>query len=207
MRGHYIAFEGVEGAGKSTVVKAVAARLQAAGENVLLVREPGGTAAGEQLRDILLHDEVRLEPWTEAMLFAAARAQLAREVLDPALEEGRWVVSDRSVYSSLAYQGWGRGLGEDEVRGLNSLGLEDTWPELVILLRLPPAEGLARQAVADKIGAEGLAFQERVSLAFDTLAAAEPERFVVVDATAPVDDLVEGIWQQLSRRWRIPSEA
>src|SRR5690606_3007416 len=106
--GRYIALEGVEGAGKSTVALRLADRLQASGRDAVPVREPGGTAVGETIRILLLDGEEALAPWTEAMLFAAARAQLAHEVIAPALASGQWVVSDRTVYSSLAYQGVGR---------------------------------------------------------------------------------------------------
>ena len=115
----YVAFEGIEGAGKSTVAQRVGERLEADGRTVVRVREPGGTAVGERIRAILLGHDLAPDPWTEALLFAAARAQLAAEVIGPALAEGAWVLSDRSVYSSLAYQGAGRGLGVDAVRSVN----------------------------------------------------------------------------------------
>jgi dTMP kinase len=194
MSGRYVAFEGIEGAGKSTVAGRVADRLAASGRSVLRVREPGGTATGEEIRRVLLAPEGRLGPWTEALLFAAARAQLAAEVVGPALEAGAWVVSDRSVYSSLAYQGGGRGLGLDAVRAVNGPGLGDVWPHRVVLLRVDPATGRRRQDEEDRIGAEGEAFLMSAAAAFDQLAHREPERFVVIDATRPLDEVVEAAW-------------
>ena len=137
----YVAFEGIEGAGKSTVAEHVGERLEADGRTVVRVREPGGTAVGERIRSILLGHDLAPESWTEALLFAASRAQLAAEVVAPALANGAWVLSDRSVYSSLAYQGAGRKLGIDEVRSANEPGLMGVWPSLVILLSVDPSEG------------------------------------------------------------------
>lgn len=186
----YVAFEGIEGAGKSTVAAGVADLLDDGIRRVLRVREPGGTSTGERIRSILLDGVDSPGPWAEALLFAAARAQLAEEVIGPALEAHAFVVSDRSVYSSLAYQGGGRGLGIDRVRAVNAPGLGSVWPQRVVLLRLDPDTGLERQHVADRIGAEGAAFQGRVAAAFDELAAAEPERFLIIDATRPLDNVV-----------------
>ncbi|MFQ5554800.1 MAG: dTMP kinase, partial [Acidimicrobiia bacterium] len=200
MSNRYIALEGIEGAGKSTLARRLVTRLEAGGYEATLVREPGGTTTGERIRDVLLDPDAVIQPWTETLLFAAARAQLVRDVVEPALAAGSWVVSDRSVYSSLAYQGAGRGLGIDLVRLVNDAGLGGRWPDLVVLLRLEPAAGLERQEIADRIGAEGVTFQRRVSEAFDTLAAADADRFVVVDATRPVDEIIEEIWDRLHRQ-------
>jgi dTMP kinase len=194
MTGSYVAFEGIEGAGKSTVSGRIADRLAASGTPVLRVREPGGTRTGEEIRRILLAPEGTLEAWTEALLFAAARAQLAAEVVAPALAGGAWVVSDRSVYSSLAYQGGGRRLGIDAVRAVNRPGLGEVWPDLVVLLRVDAATGMRRQDVEDRIGAEGAAFLAATAAAFDRLAAEDPQRFVVVDAARPLDEVVEDVW-------------
>ena len=135
----YIAFEGIEGAGKSTVAQRVGERLEADGLRVVRVREPGGTTVGESIRQILLSHELAPKPWTEALLFAAARAQLAAEVVGPALDDGAWVLTDRSVYSSLAYQGAGRRLGVAEVRAANEPGLLGVWPSMVVLLAVEEA--------------------------------------------------------------------
>lgn len=201
MSGRYVALEGVEGAGKSTIAVALGAWLEARGLSVVHVREPGGTAIGERIRHILLDPDGDVSPWTEAMLFAAARAQLVREIVAPALDGGRWVVTDRSVYSSLAYQGVGRGLGVAEVRAVNEAGLGGVWPEIVILLRLDPVVGLDRESVRDRIGAAGLDLQHRVSAAFDTLASAEPDRFLSVDAARPLDEVVGAVCRHLEERW------
>jgi dTMP kinase len=200
MSGHYVALEGVEGAGKTTIAGALAARLRDRGFEVVVVREPGGTTVGEGVRELLLHGD-HLEPWAEALLFAAQRAQLAAEVIRPALEAGAWVVSDRTVYSSLAYQGAARRLGIDEVRSVNAAGLEGTWPDLVVLLRLDEETGLGRQEAADRIGGEGLEFQREVGAAFDRLAETEPEVFRVVDATGTFEEVLEAVVAVVEERW------
>ena len=199
--GHYIAFEGIEGSGKSSVQAAVASWLEADGHEVVCLREPGGGPTGEAIRHILLSPEYHVVPWTEALLFAAQRAQLAVDTIAPALEQGAWVLGDRSVYSSLAYQAVGRGLGADDVRAVNEAGLDGVWPDFVVLLTVPPEVGLARQAVADRIGAEGLAFQTAVGDAFDELAEAEPDRFVRIDTNRPYDDVVAHVFSAVKDRW------
>jgi dTMP kinase len=197
----YVAFEGIEGAGKSTVAQRVGERLEADGRTVVRVREPGGTAVGERIRAILLGHDLVPDPWTETLLFAAARAQLAAEVVGPALAEGAWVLSDRSVYSSLAYQGAGRGLGVDAVRSVNEPGLLGVWPSIVILLEVDPGEGLRRQDGGDRIGDEGVEFQRRVARGFAATAASEPERFVVLDAAGPLGDVVDAAYREIRSRW------
>lgn len=197
----YIAFEGVDGAGKSTIARLVADRLMDVGHKVVHVREPGGTRAGEAIREILLGPDSNPGPWAEALLFAAARSQLAHEIVGPALERGSTVVSDRSVYSSLAYQGYARGLGIERVRMVNEVGLGGVWPDTVVLLRLDPAAGLAREDETDRISVEGLALQQRVADGYDLLVEADPDRFVVADATDPVEDVVEDVMKVLGERW------
>ncbi len=199
-RGFYIALEGIEGAGKSTVAAVLCDLIADAGHEVMTVREPGGTPTGEKVRRVLLDPDGSVAPWPEALLFSAARAQLAVDVVEPALEAGTWVITDRSVYSSLAYQGAGRGLGIEEVRAVNAPGLGRTWPDLVALLQLGVADGLSRQKVPDRIGAAGHEFLDRVADGFTNLAEAEPDRFVVVDATQPVIDVAGAIWKVASDR-------
>ncbi|NND01184.1 MAG: dTMP kinase [Acidimicrobiia bacterium] len=194
-RGLYIALEGVEGVGKSTVAAALKELIEEAGHEVMTVREPGGTATGERIRHVLLNTDDKVSPWTEALLFAAARSQLATEVVESALAAGTWVISDRSVYSSLAYQGGGRGLGVAEVRAVNEPGLGGTWPDVVALLRLDVGEGLARQEDPDRIGAAGRDFLEVVAETFEQLAQAEPDRVAVIDASLPVADVARAIWK------------
>lgn len=200
MTGHYVALEGVEGAGKSTVAAQLAALLARKGIYTITVREPGGTSLGEGIRQLLL-DGDEMEPWTEALLFAAQRAQLAAEVVGPALQQGSWVISDRSVYSSLAYQGGARRLGIDKVRMVNEAGLQGVWPELVVLLRVPAEEGLARQEIPDRIGGQGTSFQRAVADAYERLAETEPDRFWVVDAGRPLGDVVEAVFEEVCHRW------
>jgi dTMP kinase len=135
------------------------------------------------------------------MLFAAARAQLAATVVGPALDRGQWVVTDRSVYSSLAYQGGARRLGIADVRRVNAAGLGGVWPELVVLLRLPVDVGLQRQEIPDRIGGESHALHLAVAEAFDVLAAEEPERFAVVDASRSLDTVVHHVCNLVEQRW------
>ncbi len=206
MMRRYIAFEGIEGTGKSTIAARLADHLEQRGCDVLFVREPGGSATGERIRRVLLDPDGTVSPWSEALLFAAARAQLAHEIVGPALEAGRWVISDRSVYSSLAYQGGGRGLGVREVRAVNEPGLGKVWPDMVVLLELDAATGLARQEDPDRIGAEGSDFQSIVAATFDQLAAAEPGRFVTVDASVDLESVWAQVLSHVEGRWTISSK-
>lgn len=187
----YIALEGVDGSGKSTVGRALVERLGDLGEEAILVREPGGTDVGEAVRRLLL-DSDSLDHWAEVFLFAAQRAELAREVIAPALEKGNWVVSDRTYYSSIAYQGRARGLGEERVRSINETGLDGVLPDHVFILDVEPDVALARQDRPDRIGKEGVDFQAAVRSCYLELAEAE-EKVVVVDGTMSVDDMVEKI--------------
>lgn len=186
----YLALEGVDGSGKSTLAAALKHRLESDGLKAIVVREPGGTPAGEVIRSLLL-DSDSLGVWTEAFLFAAQRSELAAQVIEPALASGTWVISDRSYYSSLAYQGHARGLGVDAVRQVNLLGLAGVVPDLVFVIDTDPEQGLARQHRADRIGSEGVEFQQEVRRAFLDLAAAEPDRVVVLDGSMSVEELVE----------------
>lgn len=192
MSRRYIALEGAEGAGKTTVAAAVVRLLEERGERVVAVREPGGTRLGEEIRALLLHAG-DMAPWTEAALFAAQRAQLAAEVVAPALAAGTWVVTDRSYYSSLAYQGGARGLGIEAVRALNETVLAGVVPDLVAVLDVDPAAGLARQVGEDRIGGSGLAFQEAVVAAYHRLARDEPSRVVLVPAGRPAVEVAEAV--------------
>jgi dTMP kinase len=183
-RARWIALEGVDGSGKSTQAERLAKEIGA-----VPTREPGGTPIGREVRAILLDAaHAGLAARAEALLMAADRAQHLDEVVLPALAAGRHVVSDRSAYSSLAYQGYGRGLPVDEVRGLNDWAMGGRWPDLVVLLDLPVAAAAARLAgPADRIEQAGGAFHERVRSGFLDLAAASPGRWAVVDAGDTVD--------------------
>ncbi|MGA7098487.1 MAG: dTMP kinase, partial [Acidimicrobiia bacterium] len=171
----YIALEGGDGSGKTTLSAALSKHLREMGEEAVEVREPGGTELGETVRELLL-DSDHVFPWAEAFLFAAQRAQLAREVIAPALERGAWVISDRTYYSSIAYQGGARGLGRDRVREINEMGLEGVVPGSVFVIEVDPATALGRQHREDRIGGEGAEFQARVREAYRAIAAEDPER-------------------------------
>lgn len=199
-RGRYIALEGIEGAGKSTIQGALASALEDDGIEVVTVREPGGTSTGEGIRQLLL-DGDDMAAWTEALLFAAQRSQLAAEVIEPALDRGAWVIGDRSVYSSLAYQGGARGLGIEAVRRVNQAGLGKTWPDLAIVLAVDPEAGLARQDGEDRIGGLGVAFQRLVAGFYEELALAEPARVAVVDTAGTVDEVADRVVRLVRVRW------
>lgn len=194
----YIALEGGDGSGKTTLSSALAARLRARGEEVVEVREPGATTLGEAIRELLL-DSDQVDPWAEVFLFAAQRAQLVREVVAPALASGAWVISDRTYYSSIAYQGRARGLGEQRVREINEMGLEGVVPGRVFVLEVDPGTGLGRQDRPDRIGSESVGFQASVSDAYRDLAAAEPDRVILLDGGASVEALVDEVMGALGR--------
>jgi dTMP kinase len=192
----FIAFEGGEASGKSTQAARLATRLGA-----VLTREPGGTAVGERIRDLLLDRAVdQLDARAEALLMAAARAQHVAEVVAPALAEGRDVVSDRYADSSLAYQGYGRGLPLDEVRSLSDWATTGLWPDLVVLLDVPDDVARARLRSLDRFEAEGGGFHDRVLAGFRALAHADPERWVVVDGVGTPDEVEQRVWSAVSAK-------
>jgi dTMP kinase len=200
-RGVFVVFEGVEGAGKGTQVPLTEEWLKSEGNEVLVTREPGGTEVGERLRDLLLnHDTGHIEPRTEALLFAAARAQHVASVIRPALAEGKVVICDRYIDSSLAYQGWGRGLGEQDVLTLNVWATQGLFPDLVLLLHLEPEAGLLRSLEEpDRIEMESGDFHAKVSNAYLKIAEEHPERFVMIDANAPPETVHERVKEALGR--------
>ena len=198
MYDRYIALEGGDGSGKTTLSSALAARLRAGGDEVVEVREPGGTPLGEKVRELLL-DSDHVVPWAEVFLFAAQRAQLVREMVAPALERGAWVISDRTYYSSIAYQGRARGLGEQAVREINEIGLDGVVPGRVFVLEVDPGTGLGRQHRPDRIGSESVDFQKAVSDAYRNLAEAEPDRVLLLDGGKPVEALVDQVMEALGR--------
>jgi dTMP kinase len=197
--GLFVAFEGVEGAGKGTQIRLAQEWLEEQGADVLVTREPGGTEVGEQLRKVLLgHDTGHLEPKTEALLFAASRAQLVMTVIRPALAEGKVVIADRYIDSSVAYQGWARGLGEQDVLTLNVWATQGLFPDLVILLHLEPEAGLLRSLEEpDRIEMEGGDFHAKVADAYLRIAEEHPERFVVVDADGPPEQVHDKVVEAL----------
>jgi dTMP kinase len=184
MRGLFVTFEGIDRSGKTTQAGLL---VDALGDVALGVREPGGTAAGERVRDLLKDPDVDISPETEALLFAAARAELVSEVILPALQEGRVVVSDRFLDSSLAYQGGGRGLGIEDVERVNHFATRGLKPDLTFLLDLSPADAAARGGESDRFEDEGSGLQEAVGAAYERLIQADPERWVRVDATRSPD--------------------
>jgi dTMP kinase len=187
MAGRLVTIEGLDGAGKTTLIGSLSGALHERGREVLVLREPGGVALSERIRELLRDPELTMEPAAEALLYAAARAQLVAEQLGPLLAAGRWVLLDRFVDSSLAYQGAGRGLGVEAVRRLNAFATRGLQPDRTLLLRIDPEAGLARvsgRGASDRLEREPLAFFRAVGAAYDDLAAAEPERFAVIDAGA-----------------------
>jgi dTMP kinase len=192
-----VALEGGEGAGKSTQAARVAERLDA-----VLTREPGGTAVGEAVRRLLLDPGGSgLDARTEALLFAADRAAHVGQVIEPALAAGRSVVTDRYVESSLAYQAFGRGLPLAEVRALSAFATGGRRADVVVVLDVDPALGAARRGrPPDRMEAEDAAFHERVRAGFAELAAAEPGRIAVVDASGDVDEVAERVWAAVEAR-------
>ncbi len=189
----FVTFEGVDGSGKSTQAKLLVEWLEAAGHNVLLTREPGGTPVGEAVRKLVL-DGDEMTAWTEATLFAAARAEHVARAIRPALAAGQIVVCDRYLDSSVAYQGFARGLGEDKVRDLSLTVTGGLLPERTFLLLVDAADALARSPdVRDRIEREDVGFMARVDAAYRSLAAAEPERIVALDGQRTPDDLQEEI--------------
>ena len=197
-RGKYIAFEGLEGCGKSTHVKRLAETLGA-----VATREPGGTRIGAMLRAILADPEnTDIDPRTELLLMTADRAQLMSELIEPTLASGRHVVSDRSVYSTLAYQGFGRGLGVDELKRINEWALNQTLPDIVVWIRIPRDEAERRLAKRDldRFEREGADFFARIADGFAEMAAADPERWILIDGTLPKDDVQAAIHAAVAPR-------
>jgi dTMP kinase len=194
--GRLITIEGLDGAGKTTLASGLVAALRERGIDAHALREPGGVALAERVRAVVKDPELRVGARAEALLYAAARAQLVEEALRPLLDAGAWVVLDRFLDSSLAYQGAGRGLGIDAVRAINLFGTGGLQPDRTLLLRIDPAAGRARQAgrgeAPDRLEREADAFFRTIATAYDELAAAEPERIRVLDATLPPAAVLSG---------------
>ncbi len=187
--GVFVAFEGGDGAGKSTQVRLLVAQLERAGRDVLVTRQPGGTELGAGIRELVLHGD-HVSPRAEALLYAADKAQHVETVVAPALAEGRVVVTDRYVDSAIAYQGAGRDLGADEVARLQAWAVGGVRPDLTILLDVSPADGRARRGgTHDRLEAESDAFHAAVREHFLVLAAADPERYLVVDGALPPEQI------------------
>lgn len=204
MSGLFITFEGTEGSGKSTQIKRLAERLAGLGRRTRMLREPGGTPIGEEIRHTLKHSEQNHAMTAEAelLLMNASRAQLVREVIRPALAAGEVVLSDRFYHSTLAYQGYGRGLDLRSVNEIITFAVGETRPDLTLLLNVPlavsEARRQARQAreghVRDRIEEADRAFFERVEAGFQAIAAQEPQRVRVIDSTGTLDAVASRIW-------------
>lgn len=205
-RGLFISFEGGEGCGKSTQASLLKTSIENAGHKVILTREPGGTWLGEQVRH-LIKDQSDDVPCAraETLLFLAARAQLVEKVILPALENGIWVVSDRFSDSTLAYQGYGRGLDLNELTKANEFACSSVKPDITLLLDVEIEESVNRRLArenalnssADRIELEGMQFHSRLREGFKALASKEPERFAVIDANASLSEVQERIWKRL----------
>jgi len=198
-RGYFIAFEGGEGAGKSTQEALLAQSLLEAGHAVVRTREPGGTPAAEQIRHIVLSPEFEgLDPRAEALLFAAARGEHVARIVRPAIERGYVVICDRYLDSSVAYQGYGRDLGPEHVRDLSLWATHDLVPDLTIVLDVSPQVGLSRLSNPDRLEAEPLEYHETVRAAFLAIAAQEPGRYLVLDALGEVESIAAAILERVT---------
>jgi dTMP kinase len=207
MSGLFITFEGTEGCGKSTQIARLAERLRACGRTVKLVREPGGTPIGEEIRHTLKHSQQNRAMTAEAelLLMNASRAQLVREVIRPALAAGEIVLCDRFYDSTIAYQGYGRGLDLKLVRGVIEFAVGETRPQLTLLLDISPEISAARlvsrqstqPAARDRFEEADKAFFERVANGYRAIAAAEPERVKVVDAAGAIEAVSDAIWEHV----------
>ena len=200
-RGKFISLEGGEGAGKSTQVKALAAALRQRGIDVVETREPGGSEGAEKIRDLLLTgDEGRWSAPAEALLFAAARTDHVDKLIRPAILAGKWVISDRFVDSSLAYQGGAGELGLEAVRSINAFGIGEWFPDRTLVLAL--AEGGARARArdndeSDRIGGRSEGYHQKVDLAFRLIAAEEPDRVRIIDASGTAEEVTKRLLEAI----------
>ena len=199
--GLFITFEGGEGCGKSTQSRLLLKKLEQRNIPVVLTHEPGGTVLGNELRKTLKRKrDSSISPQAELFLLAASRAQLAAELIRPALEEGKVVLCDRFTHSTMVYQGYGRGLDFTAIKMVNNMATRYLNPDLIILLDISPEQGLARkQSLKDRFELEDLSFHRRVREGYVKIAAAEPDRWLVIDASLPKGKIAEIIWDRVSR--------
>jgi dTMP kinase len=199
--GLFITFEGGEGCGKSTQSRLLLNKLEQQNVPVVLTHEPGGTALGNEVRKTLKRKGgSSISPQAELFLFAASRAQLVAEVIHPALQDGKVVICDRFAYSTLVYQGYGRGLDLPFVETVNNMATGNLKPDLIILLDISPEQGLARKrSLKDRFEREDLSFHRRIREGYLKTAAAEPDRWLVIDASLPEGKIAEIIWDKVSR--------
>ncbi|MGG5172735.1 dTMP kinase [Pseudarthrobacter sp. J1738] len=200
--GLFIAFEGGDGAGKSTQSRLLAEALSERGMTVVQTREPGGTAIGEKLRSLVLeHGHGTIDSRTEALMYAASRAAHAEQLIKPALDRGEAVITDRYIDSSVAYQGVARGLGSEEIRGLNEWATDSLWPDFTVVLDVSPEHGRARRtagaAVEDRLESEPDTFHAMVRQAFLDVAAKRPEMYLVIDASLPIETISAQILERV----------
>ena len=202
----FITFEGPDGSGKSTVIKAVYEKLLKDNFDVLLTREPGGTPIAEKIRDIILdNSNTALDARTEALLYAASRRQHLVEKIWPALKEGKIVLCDRFIDSSLAYQGGGRNLGVENVLNINLFATENTYPDISLFFDVSPEIGLSRvnsdkKRVADRLDNENENFHDKVYETFKKIVANNKNRFIVIDASKPLNEVIENTYQILKNK-------
>ena len=199
--GLFITFEGGEGCGKSTHSKLLLQKLKQQNVPAILTHEPGGTALGNELRNLLKKRKgSTISPQAELFLLAASRAQLMAEVIRPALEEGKVVVCDRFTHSTIVYQGYGRGLDFTAIKMVNNMATRHVDPDLVILLDIPPEQGLARKrSLKDRFEAEDLSFHRRVREGYLKMADAEPDRWLLIDASLPRSKVAAIIWDRVNQ--------
>lgn len=202
----FITFEGGEGSGKSSVMRLVAERLEKEGHALITSREPGGTPIAEEIRNVILDKKnTAMDPRTEALLYAASRRQHLVEKVWPALKEGKLVLCDRYLDSSLAYQGGARHLGIDQVLGINMFATEGSFPDLTLLFDIEPEAGLERIAAnkgreVNRLDLEKMAFHHDVRAGFHELAKRYPERYVIIDASKPLEEVAEAAYQAIKNR-------
>jgi len=202
--GYFISFEGGEGVGKSTQIQLLKTKLNELGKAVVTTREPGGTPAAEAIRAVLLGNQyVELADRSEALLFAAARADVVANVVDPALAAGSVVLADRYLDSSVAYQGIARNLGEAEVKSLSLWATRGLLPDLTVVLDLDPVIGMGRVTTPDRLESLAMEFHLSVRAAFLQLAKNEPKRFLVVDASQSTDVISEIIFNEVKSRLKL----
>ena len=198
--GLFIVFDGSEGCGKTTQVALLRQKLESMGQNVLLVRDPGTTRIGEQIRAILLnpdHDEMAMR--CEMLLYMAARAQMMAESILPALEEGKIVISDRFVSSTLAYQLGGDALTADDIRTVANIAIKSRWPDLTLILDMPVESSMARvRRAKDRIEQRPMSYHEQVRKNYLSQAAADPKRYKIVNANREINDVQQDIWSAIS---------
>ena len=190
---NYLAFEGIDGSGKSSLIRSLSEILTSQNIDNKIVREPGGTKVGEGIRELLLSHEYDVDALTEAILFCSQRSQLVTEIIKPEINKGTKILSDRSAYSSVAYQGVGRGLGYETIYQLNDIAVNSYWPEKVVLLDIDPTISLSRQRVADRIGSDKVDFFKKVREGYLRLAEEFENNFLIINAEEDLSDNLQKI--------------